>query len=309
MIRRGLLIAAVFAFGLALPANAPAFETWIAETVEKRELPQDFPAEIVVQPLQAAPSGIDNMLEATASSGDIRRAWYSQPTTRYGHGILGDKNEGGVLVVELENGRKFTARLSEVEVFEDLYPRIVDLDGDGRNEVVTIRSSLIKGAAITAYGIVSDGLVRKASTGFIGKRNRWLNIAGIDTYLAGGPKLIAFVSTPHIGGTLGFLVMEKGRLRLLASEDGYSNHVIGSTELRLSASVDLDGDGAPELAVPTADRKQLRIVSLKRSGISLFARASLPSPLNKAIGIETADGQTRFITGLENGDVVRIRRQ
>ncbi len=47
-------------------------------------------------------------------------------------------------------------------VFEDLAPRIVDLDEDRMAEIVTIRTDINAGAAIAIYGIRDGGLVEIA---------------------------------------------------------------------------------------------------------------------------------------------------
>lgn len=61
------------------------------------------------------------------------RAWYEKPTKRYDHGVLGDAIEAGSLVVFDNAGRKYEVVLPETFVFEDITPRIADLDGDGEN--------------------------------------------------------------------------------------------------------------------------------------------------------------------------------
>ncbi len=81
---------------------------------------------------QKAPAGaLPDGFVATAQTGDIRKAWYGRPTGRYAHGVLGDAIEGGSLVVVTDNGRKREFVLPENQVFEDITPRIRDLDGDG----------------------------------------------------------------------------------------------------------------------------------------------------------------------------------
>nr|WP_295469000.1 hypothetical protein [Mesorhizobium sp.] len=215
---------------------------------------------------QAHADETDGMLPggsvAKASRGDIRSAWYTRPTSRYPHGVLGDAIEGGALSVITNDGMRLELVLAESHVFEDLTPRIVDLDGDGRNEVVTIRSSLVRGAAVAVYGLAGDKLVQRGVTPEIGKANRWLSIAGIADYLTDGVLHIAFVETPHIGGTLKFARFSGGRLSVAAKTfPGVSNHVIGSSRLSMSASADIDGDGVTDLAVPSADRRSLVIHS------------------------------------------------
>jgi hypothetical protein len=147
-----------------------------------------------------------------------------------------------------------------------------------------------------------------AHTPDLGQPNRWLNIAAIAPFGGGKTPEIAIVATPHIGGKLAFLKYENRRLRVVAAQAGFSNHVIGSIELRLSAIADADGDGRIDLALPSQDRKRLRIVSLNGQTIREIAYADLPSPIDKAIAVEGPAGNPVFTVGLENGTVYRVHR-
>ncbi len=109
--------------------------------------------------LQAAPDGIPNGTIAYADGEGITSAWYTEPTDRYPHGALGDKIEAGAMVVQDVYGHRVTVELPPDQVFEDLTPRIADLDGDGRNEVLAIRSSARAGAALVAYDLAGSSLI------------------------------------------------------------------------------------------------------------------------------------------------------
>ncbi|MGI9400872.1 MAG: hypothetical protein ACR2O0_06425 [Rhizobiaceae bacterium] len=295
------LIAAFVSLAMCLPASAQ--EDWKIREVEDREAFLEAIAETRVP----APSEIPNMLTATEpASPTIVEAWYSYPTGRYRHGVLGDAIEAGALVVKLKNGRTITLRLPETQVFEDIAPRIADLDNDGRPEVVTILSSLNRGASIAVFGLSGNALVKIASTPFIGIPNRWLNIAGIASFTGNSAPEIAFVTTPHIGGRLGFLRYVPNTLLSFGGMAGFSNHVIGSPELRLSAIADVNDDGRPDLALPSADRMTLRIVGFTNSGFSEIGRARLPAPIDKAILTGENDGEPIFTVGLEDGSVYEV---
>jgi hypothetical protein len=248
------------------------------------------------------------MLAATAQTGGIAKAWYAEPTSRYRHGVLGDNVEARALIAEAADGRRITYRLDELHVFEDIHPRIADLDGDGRSEIVTILSSLTSGSAVAVFSPSGETFELVARTPFLGKPFRWLNIAAVASFGGGRAPEIAIVATPHIGGKLAFLRLENRRLLVIAAAEGFSNHVIGSTELRLSAVADADGDGRPDLALPSADRKRLRIVALARDGIREIAFADLPAAIDKAIAVEGPAGNPVFTVGLENGAVFRVQR-
>jgi len=120
---------------------------------------------------------------AEASGTGIVKAMLSCATDRYAHGVLGDSIEAGCLVVEDETAKRYQLDLPQHQVFEDLIPRIVDIDGDGRNDVVLVRSESRQGAALTVYTLnVSDegqALQELATTPPIGLSNRWLAPVGM----------------------------------------------------------------------------------------------------------------------------------
>ena len=315
------------ALALLAVTAASAQSTWQTKKLK----PSDWPEEIVKETREATRNGLPDGLIATHEGGDIAEAWYASATERYGHGILGDGIEAGSLHVQTAEGKRLSLVLPRSEVFEDRYPRLADLDGDGTVEIVTIRSSLTKGASLTVYGLQDGAIAEKATTGFYGRKNRWLNIAGIAPFLGIAGNEIAFVQTPHIGGDLFILRYSRGRLIQFGSGADFSNHVAGSREMRLSAVADVDGDGRAELAIPSADRKALRIVGLTAKvklvsphsgspnaviignhndgtgGLKEFARVALPSPIDKAIAIET-DRPKGFVVGLEDGSVYLVHK-
>ncbi len=255
----------------------------------------------------SAPDGIPHGTIATAQGRGIVRAWYTAPTTRYGHGVLGDRVEGGALAVIDNFGRRHDFVLPDHQVFEDLTPRIADLDGDGANEVVAIRSDVRAGAAIAVYGLEFGLLTERAAIPPIGLSHRWLNVAGIADYSGDGRPAIAIVKTPHIGGRYELWTLASDRLRRLASGQGFSNHAIGSTELGLSATADVDGDGIVDLAVPDASRGALRVLASPGGALTEIARIDLPARLDTAIGVLLDGGRAVFIAGLADGRLAVIR--
>ena len=255
---------------------------------------------------EKAPNGLPDGHVAKASGGDIRAAWYSEPTTRYGHGVIGDAIEAGRLNVKTRSGEIFSLDLPETEVFEDRTPRLADLDGDGLTEVITIRSSSRGGGSVTLYGVRDGALSEIASTGFIGRANRWLNIAGIADYLGSDSLQIAYVETPHIGGTLRLYEFKGGPLREVLSARGFSNHAIGSRNLGLSATADMNGDGIADLLLPTNSRRELKPLSLNSGTVREIASIKLPAELATDIHVERSAGGTAFLFGLDNGRFYRL---
>ncbi|MEX0344886.1 MAG: hypothetical protein AB3N20_08190 [Rhizobiaceae bacterium] len=247
--------------------------------------------------LPTAPDiGLPDGQVAVAAKGDLRRAWYGRPTRRYGHAVLGDDLEAGSLVAEDDQGRHYELLLDRSYVFEDITPRIFDLDRDGHNEIITIRSSLNSGAAIAIYGLEDGALKLLAATPEIGRSHRWLNIAGIGDFPGAGVNAIAWVETPHIGGVLRMGVFNGRDIEIFSnSYRGFSNHFIGSRELGLSAIGDFNGDGVPDLAIPSAGRASMVIAT--RLGLTSIELPGRVGHAVAAIGnrIVTADTEGNLI--------------
>ena len=243
---------------------------------------------------------------------NLKSAWLARPTTRYGHGILGDAIEAGSLVAITSCGHKMEFVLDDDLVFEDRQARIVDLEGDYYAEIVVVEASLDHGAALAVYGPAgatcskNGGLKRIARTPFIGTANRWLNPAGIADYDGDGAKEIAIVVTPHIGGTLQFWSLQDGKLVLKAKKYGFSNHAIGSREQDLSVTVAREGGDL--LFVPDAARRTLMRVALKDGGVESTPVAKLPSEAAGTITAEVADdGAITLAVPTQSHGVVTLR--
>lgn len=258
-------------------------------------------------PLAAARDGIPDGSVAAAGGEGIVAAYFSEPTGRYDHGILGDRIEGGALVAFTAAGARLELRLDAQHVFEDIAPRIADLDGDRRNDIVAIRSAISAGAGVAVYSVVDGGLREIASIPPIGIPHRWLNIAGIADFNGDGRPDIALVKTPHIGGRLELWTLANGRLVLLDAMEGFSNHAIGSTILGMSGVADVNRDGIVDLAVPSADRSILRVVSAGSGRWQELGAVRLPAPAVTAIGVWGTEPIPIFVLGTRGGELIAIR--
>lgn len=211
------------------------------------------------------PAALPDGRVATGSR-DITRAWLAEPTGRYGHGVLGDAVEAGRLVIETRDGKQHTVELGNDAVFEDLSPRIADINGDGRDEVLVVKSYLKRGSALAVIGEVRGRYRIVGETPPLGRPNRWLDPAGIADFTGDGRTSIALVRQPHVIGQLELWQWQDGRLRKQAEMEGFSNHIIGTRAIAMSAVADFDGDGVADLALPSFDRNRLRIVSFAPEG-------------------------------------------
>lgn len=261
----------------------------------------------VVRPADALPDGQPAL---APQNGRIAEAWLVAPTERYDHAALGDAIEAGGLLVRLRDGGERRLLLPESEVFEDLRPRLADLDRDGESEIVVVRSSLEEGAVLAVYGLVDDALKLVAEWPRPLGRHRWLNPVGAADFDGDGVVEIAYVETPHHGGVLRIVSLQDGALVEEASYANVSNHVTGSRSLGLSAILDFDEDGLPEIFVPSARRRALQLLRYKDGEITLLGREFYETQIVGDFRLEDLDGNgmDEVIFQLDDGLEVRLYR-
>jgi len=228
-----------------------------------------------------------------SSSKSIKAAWLTGSTNRYRHGILGDEIEASGLAVIDRAGKRYNLELDKNSVFEDRKVRIADLDNDGQEELIVVRSYLESGAALAVYGIRNNKLVSIAETPSIGTSNRWLNPAVIADVDNDGELEIAYVETPHIGGILHVLALRKDKLIYKYRSTYTSNHGIGSRVQELAAAVDWNGDGVYDIAVPNANRSKMKIFSYAKG---------------KPRELETIDLGNRILSAMVASDLNRDKK-
>lgn len=259
--------------------------------------------------LAQTPSPIRESRVWESRSGDIRAAWLSGETQRYRHFVLGGEFEASGLAIRDSAGAVQRLDLPADEVFEDREARIVDLDGDARNEVAVVISRLKEGSLLALFGLSEGKLARIAETPANGRPNRWLNPSGVGRFLGKSEKQIAIVRRPHLDGVLELWSFDGRMLDRRAEIAGYSTHRLGSRHQRLYAVIPKMGGDGDLLAVPTLDRTRLAILdfALGRPEVDRL-------PLNGK-----ADGEITFVMDrsarpaalisvpLEGGGTARLR--
>lgn len=211
-------------------------------------------------------------LASAAGAQDIASAAYEGPTDRYPHGVLGDDVEYTTLVVRLSNGSQTSATWQDGMVFEDIAPRVADLDGDGASEVIVIESSDTEGARLGVWGLRNGRLAPLAHTPHIGTRFRWLAPVAWEDLDGDGTAELAYVDRPHLAKTLRVWRFEAGegrdaRLTEVASLSGLTNHRIGWDYI---AGGTRDCGQGPEMVLADADWQ--RVMAVRFDGSSLTAR-------------------------------------
>lgn len=196
---------------------------------------------------------------------------FSEPTNRYPHNVLGDLPGFGALEVTLEGGRTLRLVLPENRVFEDIAPRLWDIDGDGIPEIVAVESDQRLGARLTAWTLRRDqagapNLSLRAATEFIGTRFRWLAPAGIADFTGDGLPEIVYVEMPHLSRRLVMVRLDGERFEPVARLEGISNHRIGENVI----TGGLRECGAhPEVLLPSADWQRVLRVTFQSGQLTV----------------------------------------
>ncbi|WP_415403593.1 FG-GAP repeat domain-containing protein [Tateyamaria sp. SN3-11] len=200
------------------------------------------------------------VMGAAPAVGDtIVSARFTDPTDRYAHGILGDAIEWGALELTLRDGSVRTFTLPQDHVFEDVAPRLADLDGDGAPEVIVVESDMRLGGALAVYGPTG----KITETPHIGRTNRWLAPIGAADLDGDGNIEIAYVDRPHLAKVLRVWRYQNAELVDVAAFEGVTNHRIGEVDI---AGGIRTCNGTPEMIVATANWSHLLAVKWDGGG-------------------------------------------
>ncbi len=188
-----------------------------------------------------------------ATADTVLSAQFTEPTTRYPHGVLGDNIEYGALEITVESSdgnqehKVLTIRVPQNRVFEDIAPRLADVDLDGHPEVIVVESDADQGAQLAIYDAQGAKI---ANTPPIGTRFRWIAPIGATDLDDDGYVEVAYIDRPHLARTLRIWRFANGTLTEIATLPGLTNHRIG--EDFISGGIRDCGAG-PELIVASAD--------------------------------------------------------
>lgn len=214
--------------------------------------------------------------QVVAGTQGLAWAWLGSPTRRYPHTALGSAVHAGSVHVLAATG---SGRRQEVvynlplhRVFEDRVPRLVDLNGDGRDELLLIEADALRGAALVVLGLSGKGtaaaplqLVELARGPYAGSTFRWLNPVGVADFDGDGRLDVASITTPHIGGMLFLYHYRPPHLVPFAKAMDVSNHKMGVVEQRLSVIVQRPG-AWPTIIVPDMTHRALHALRWEAPG-------------------------------------------
>ncbi len=204
----------------------------------------------------------------------LESAAFGKPTGRYAHGVLGDAIEYGALTLTVSNRSSATAgqdaavrtsdvviRLPRDHVFEDLEPRLVDLDLDGQADAaMVVETDVGLGGALALYG--PEGKITE--TPHIGRTNRWLAPIGAADLDGDGHVELAYVDRPHLAKTIKIWRYKSGRLEPVAELAGFTNHRIG--EDFITSGLRDCGQG-PEMILADSSWRNVVAVQLAQGGL------------------------------------------
>ncbi len=220
---------------------------------------------------------------------DIQWAWLGSPTLRYPHGALGSPTHAGSLhvLVAGTNGssQEMVLHLPLRKVFEDRVPRLVDLDGDGHDEIIVVESDALQGSALVVFGLRPTSkdkaaplaLVELARSPSTGSTFRWLNPVGVADFDGDGHLDVASVTTPHIGGVLTLHHYRPPLLMPYAKAMDTSNHRMGALEQSLAVIVTPAGQ-RPTVIVPDMTQRALHALRWLAPGQLEEMHALTPLP-------------------------------
>jgi len=203
-------------------------------------------------------------------------ASYAEPTNRYDHNIMGRIRGWSSLEVDVAPCSTCNSDVSKIRidqpqsrVFEDFAPRLWDITGDGRPEIVVVESDLSMGSRLAVWEVTDDtggaSLRRLATTAYLGTKFRWLAPIGATDFDGDGMIEIAYVEKPHLDRVLRLVRLDGNRLANVASLAGVTNHAIGQEQVE---SLVRTCDGVPEIIALSGDGQHVLAITWDNRGLT-----------------------------------------
>lgn len=242
---------------------------------------------------------VDAIADArVVESSDGLLAVLTDPTNRYPHGVLGDTVEASSVSILDPIAQTVKHRIDVTpDVIEGIAPLWADLDEDGLDELIVTLSNAQDGARLAVIG--ESGAITAESEP-IGTGNRWRHQIAVAPFGPQGEVELVEVITPHIGGTVAFRSLGGPELAREAAVDGYTSHVLGSSNLDMAVAADADGDGQVELVIPTQDRTSMAGVAHTERGAEEVWRVALGARIITNIAAAHIGGELVLAIGTDD---------
>lgn len=230
---------------------------------------------------------------------------YSDPTSRYDHGVLGDELEAGSLTsLDPATGSvNWVYRADTGAVFEGLAPIVAEFADEPGQEIIVTESNREVGAR---YVVLSERGEVIAKSDPIGQGYRWQHAIAVAPFAADGELELVGVRTPHLRATVEYYRLEGGVLRRVASLAGYSSHDLGSRNLDRAVAADFDNDGEIELLIPSQDGRSLAAIGRRNLDAREKWAISLDAPIRSNLALACHNRQALAVAFATEAGLLHI---
>lgn len=233
--------------------------------------------------------------------------WLADPAAREGTGVLPGPLAGAVVGRD-RKGRDHRFDLPLDRGIEALAPRLVDLDGDGIDEIITTTVGAGGGSVLTVLTYRDSGLAiawesDAASPGV------WRDVVAAADLDGDGVLEIATVTAGDDQGRLE-LWKRSGEAYVQAVVlKGFASLVPGTRTAGIAAVADMDGDGIEDIVLPSLDRMSLRVISYAAGQIAEPYRIAMPGAVVTEIAAYAMKDRKRpvVVAGVSGGSIVLAR--
>lgn len=233
-------------------------------------------------------------------------ALYAEATDqRYVHGIMGDNLEGAALVIAqvVDGSLDIVARvdLPGEAIYEGLSPMWADVNEDGVQDLITTVSDSRNGSRIRVYLFDGDQITGSVDGPPIGSGFRWQHQLAWGAFGPNSEMELVEVRTPHIGGIVRFYQFTGDAVEIVAELSGYTSHIISSRNLDMAVAGDFNGDGQPEIVLPSQDRTRIAGIQHTANGAQVMWELPLEGRLSTNLSAVNMPNGLALAAGTEAG--------
>ena len=231
---------------------------------------------------------------------DGRFAYLLGNPTTYRHGALGDNVEGGNVSIVDPETRAVRTVDPPYGVIEGLSPMLVEMGGE--QSILVTASDAERGASLAFLrDDGTEGGTVVATSDPVGNPYGWRHQIAVAPFGPDGEREIASVRTPHDAAEAEFHRLDGDRLERVAARGSYPSHEFGSRNLDRAAAGDFDGDGQPELVVPTPETGGLAALRRTADGVTEAYRLDLRAPFTSNLAAARGPDGLVLAAGTPNG--------